>query len=114
VETIKEIVCRNCKRLLDKSKNLSDIARQMQVNPTTISRWKSGDHAPELDKIDRLAEILEVDPLEFFKRDDASSDGSLEVIKKIASLGPTELAIFKQNLDALTKPVGKKRVEKDA
>lgn len=66
METIKEIVCRNCKRLLDKKKNLSEIARLMQINPTTISRWKSGKHAPELEKIDKLAEVLGVSRDEFF------------------------------------------------
>lgn len=67
METIKEIVAYNCKRLLDKSKDLSEIARLMQISPTTISRWKSGVNSPELEKIDRLAEILEVDAQEFFR-----------------------------------------------
>lgn len=67
MESIKEVVAFNCKRLLDRSINLSELARSMQINPTTISRWKSGDHSPELDKIDRLASLIKVEPGEFFR-----------------------------------------------
>jgi transcriptional regulator with XRE-family HTH domain len=66
MESTKEIVQRNCKRLLGKSVNLTELARSMKIDPTTISRWKSGAHSPELDKIDKMAELLDVDALEFF------------------------------------------------
>lgn len=70
METIKEVLRNNLVRLLDKSVTgvqLSEISRQMQVSQTTVSRWKNGENSPELDKIDRLAEILKVDPIEFFR-----------------------------------------------
>jgi transcriptional regulator with XRE-family HTH domain len=67
METIKEIVCRNCKRLLDKSDmKLIEIERLMGVSGSTVQRWKSGVHAPELDKIDKLAKVLNVSRDEFF------------------------------------------------
>jgi transcriptional regulator with XRE-family HTH domain len=67
MESIKEVVQKNCKRLLAKPVNLNELSRSMQIHPSTISRWKSGEHAPELDKIDRLAELLNIDASEFFR-----------------------------------------------
>jgi transcriptional regulator with XRE-family HTH domain len=67
MESIKEIVARNCRRLLVKPVNLAELSRLMQIHPSTISRWKNGDHAPEMDKIDKLADLLGVDPLEFYR-----------------------------------------------
>lgn len=109
METIKEIVCRNCKRILDKTQNLSEIARLMQINPTTISRWKSGKHAPELDKLDKLAEIIGIDPMEFFSTEEKSKPDSLELIKQIASLGPIEVQVLQNTIKALTKPINSKK-----
>jgi transcriptional regulator with XRE-family HTH domain len=71
MESIKKIIQINCKRLLGKdarTENLSEIARQMGVSPTTIQRWKSGENTPEVPNLEALAEVLKIDPMEFFRR----------------------------------------------
>jgi transcriptional regulator with XRE-family HTH domain len=90
MESIKDIVAKNCKRLLNRSVNLAEVSRLMRIHPSTISRWKSGDHAPELDKLDRLAEILGVNVSEFFKDDrpepTRSQVGVFEAIRRFQSV----------------------------
>lgn len=65
---IGEIVRLNIVRLL-KDSDLSQkaIAKSVGVSEPTIYRWKSGENVPELDKLDRLAEILKIEASEFFK-----------------------------------------------
>lgn len=88
MESIKDVIAKNCKRILDKSQNLSEIARLMKISPTTISRWKSGDHVPELDKIDALAKILDIDASEFFKKEGTRIEHLpvSSTIKKLAAI----------------------------
>jgi transcriptional regulator with XRE-family HTH domain len=91
MESIKEIVCRNCKRLLDNSDlKLNEIERRMGVSGSTVQRWKSGIHAPELDKIDKLAKILNVSRDEFFATTEKVSVeiSVVEAIRRFQSIPP--------------------------
>lgn len=64
---IREIVCKNFKRLVDSSgKTKREIAQQMGVSEATLQRWKSGASFPELPNIEKLASILGVDESEFY------------------------------------------------
>lgn len=117
MESIKDIVAYNCRRLLNKSVNLADLARKIGVDPTTVSKWKSGKHSPELDKIDRIANLIGVKPQEFFEvkspqDTENTKDGSLEIIQQIASLGPSELEILMDTLKALSRPLPVKAQKK--
>jgi transcriptional regulator with XRE-family HTH domain len=58
----------------------------MKINPTTISRWKSGHHAPELDKIDKLAEILNINPLEFYRTNEAPAEPVSKTLIKMSAI----------------------------
>lgn len=101
---IGKIVCNNFNRLIDScGMTKRDIAHQMGVSESTLQRWKNGVSCPEIPNLERLAEVIHIDPIEFFKTEEI--DVSLDLIKKIASLGPVELRLLKGNLDELSKPV---------
>lgn len=121
MENMKEIVCKNCTRFLENtSLKLVEIERLMGVSNSTVQRWKNGTQAPELDKIDRLAEVLGVRTIDFFlvpgisysEIPGSSKDQSLELIQQIASLGPSELEILMDTLKALSKPLPAKAQKK--
>jgi transcriptional regulator with XRE-family HTH domain len=67
VGNIRNIVCNNFNRLVDASRMAkAEIARQMGVSATTMQRWKTGESFPELPNIEKLANVLGVDPVEFY------------------------------------------------
>lgn len=121
MENMKEIVCKNCIRYLGETRlKLVEIERLMGVSNSTVQRWKNGTQAPELDKIDKLAEVLGIRTIDFFLDTDGSDpeipetskDQSLEIIQQIASLGPSELEILMDTLKALSKPLPVKAQKK--
>ena len=104
---IGKILCKNFNRLVDLSgKTKREIAQQMGVSESTLQRWKSGASHPEIVNLERLAVVLGVNPLEFFATEE--KEDSLDLIRKIASLGPVELELLKDNLTELSKPVQNK------
>lgn len=42
----------------------------MQIDPSTLQRWKTGDTFPELPNIERLAKVLGVSEREFYTSDE--------------------------------------------
>lgn len=53
-------------RLVEKSPHTdAEIARRLDVNRSTISRWKSGDQSPPLSKIPEIAALFDVHPTIF-------------------------------------------------
>lgn len=117
MENIRVIIQKNCRRLFDESNlTLVEIARLAGVSGTTIQRWKNGENTPEVNNIEKLSEILKVRPSEFFKMEDEPQDRkdeSMNLIKQIASLGPTELEILRENLEELSKPVSIRSKKKE-
>ena len=59
-------------RIFRDFKNLTDykVAKATGINRSTFSDWKSGRSAPKLDKLRKIAEVLEV-PVEFITGEDA-------------------------------------------
>lgn len=49
---------------------MAEIAKTMGVSRTTIQRWKSGVHPPEIENLERLADVLGVSPWEFYKSEE--------------------------------------------
>lgn len=71
MENIRDVVCRNFNRLVESSgKTKREIAQQMRVSEATLQRWKSGDSFPELPNIEKLALVLGVSTLEFYRAED--------------------------------------------
>lgn len=74
METIKETIRKNLVRLIkESSKTQKKIASDVGVTEPTLYRWKSGEHSPEIDNIVKLAEALDVDPWEFYQKEEGSS-----------------------------------------
>jgi transcriptional regulator with XRE-family HTH domain len=70
MESMRETVCRNFKRIIEGSPlNAAEIARAAKVHESTVSRWKKGETVPEVDNLDEIAKILGVDVMEFYKRE---------------------------------------------
>lgn len=121
MENIRDIIRENCQRLLEREVSglsLREIARQTGVSEATIQRWKTGVNSPELNNIEKLAEVLKISPREFFEvkspeDTETSKDQSLEIIQQIASLGPSELEILMDTLKALSKPLPAKAQKKN-
>lgn len=44
-----------------------EVAKRVGVSENTLQRWKNKESYPELPNIEKLATILEVSPLEFYK-----------------------------------------------
>ena len=74
VVAIRKIFAANLRRLLT-ARNVfaKDLARDLGVTQSAISRWKMGDDLPSADNIDKIARYLKVALVELF-RDDASDD----------------------------------------
>lgn len=90
MDSYRAVIHCNLVRLLDQSDlKLIQIQRLMNVSNSTIQRWKKGTQFPEPDKMDQLATILRVSPLEFFRIEDPPVSKPLpmsEIAKRIASV----------------------------
>lgn len=74
MESIKEAVQRNTVRLLSQPGiNISELARLSKLTSSTIHKWKAGIHVPEAANIERLAEAMNIDPLEFYEKERVGS-----------------------------------------
>ncbi|MGK9299730.1 helix-turn-helix transcriptional regulator, partial [Melissococcus plutonius] len=53
----------NLSYLMDQ-KDISDekLASLINVNRTTVSRWRSGDRSPKMEKLSEIAQVFNVDP----------------------------------------------------
>lgn len=113
METIRETVRRNVVHLVESATiSQKKIASAVGVSEPTIYRWKSGENAPSLDNLDKLAEVLGVNPLVFFSTEEKDAIDPLNIIRQIGALGPTELEILKETLETLSKPLGKAKEKK--
>lgn len=92
MENMKDLVCNNFNRLVDSS-NLKkrEIAKLIGVNENTLQRWKNKDSYPELPNIEKLAEVLGVSPLEFYKSNAELRSPSLSVFKKALTSIPDDV-----------------------
>lgn len=71
MENIRTIVCKNFNRLVEASPlSKKEIARQMQIDTSTLQRWKNGDTFPELPNIEKLAKVLGVNEREFYSSEE--------------------------------------------
>jgi transcriptional regulator with XRE-family HTH domain len=74
--TLRERVARNL-RMLRRAKGLSqeELADRAEINRNYVGMLEREEHAATVDMLEKLADVLEVDPIEFFilVPDDAKS-----------------------------------------
>jgi transcriptional regulator with XRE-family HTH domain len=66
---LREIVARNLRRLR-RSRRLSqeELADQAGINRNYVGMLEREENAATVDMLEKLADVLDVDPIEFFKR----------------------------------------------
>ncbi len=66
---LREIVARNLRRLRH-AKGLSqeELADRAEINRNYVGMLEREEHAATTDMLEKLAQVLEVDPVEFFRR----------------------------------------------
>ena len=55
--------------LVEKKRTSKWLAEQMEVNPTTVSKWCTNSSQPDLASLLKIADLLEVDIKELFVRE---------------------------------------------
>lgn len=82
----------NLERLMNqKDINDSDLADLVDVNRTTVTRWRKGIRSPKLDKLPEIANVFGVEPLDLIN--DSTINDTLSEIDKISS----QLTLSRQN-----------------
>jgi transcriptional regulator with XRE-family HTH domain len=66
---LREIVARNLRRLRH-AKGLSqeELADRAEINRNYVGMLEREEHAATTDMLEKLAQVLDVDPIEFFRR----------------------------------------------
>ncbi|MGE0678901.1 helix-turn-helix domain-containing protein [Pseudolabrys sp.] len=66
---LREVVARNLRRLRQ-AKGLSqeELADRADINRNYVGMLEREQHAATIDMLEKLAEVLETDPVEFFRR----------------------------------------------
>lgn len=73
MENMKVVVSKNFNRLIVQwPGSMRDFAKLVKVNENTLQRWKNAVSCPEMPNIEKMAEALNVSPMEFFKTDYAT------------------------------------------
>ncbi|MGA0603875.1 helix-turn-helix domain-containing protein [Caulobacter sp. KR2-114] len=68
---LRGIVARNLRRLRnDSGLSQEDLADRAQINRNYVGMLEREEHAATVDMLEKLAEVLSIDPAEFFRRDD--------------------------------------------
>lgn len=67
--SLREIVARNLRRLRQ-AKGLSqeELADRADINRNYVGMLEREQHAATIDMLEKLASVLDVDPIEFFRR----------------------------------------------
>lgn len=85
--------------LLMKQHNISDeeLAELIDVNRTTINRWRTGERNPKMDKLPEIADIFKVPPQIFIGNDKNTSD----LIEDYSTLSPKQQKLLLEYLQEL-------------
>lgn len=68
---LRGLVARNLRRLRNNSGlSQEDLADRAQINRNYVGMLEREEHSATVDMLEKLAEVLDVDPAEFFQRDD--------------------------------------------
>ena len=68
---LRGVVARNLRRLRNNSGlSQEDLADRAQINRNYVGMLEREEHSATVDMLEKLAEVLDIDPAEFFRRDD--------------------------------------------
>ena len=68
--SLREIVATNLRRLRHaKSKSQEELADRAGINRNYVGMLEREQHSATVDMLEKLAEVLEADPVEFFRRE---------------------------------------------
>ncbi|MBN9077415.1 MAG: helix-turn-helix transcriptional regulator [Rhizobiales bacterium] len=68
--SLREIVATNLRRLRHaKSMSQEDLADRAGINRNYVGMLEREQHSATVDMLEKLAEVLEADPVEFFRRE---------------------------------------------
>jgi transcriptional regulator with XRE-family HTH domain len=68
--SLREVVAKNLRRLRHKQGvSQEDLADRADINRNYVGMLEREEHAATVDILEKLAEVLAVDPAEFFRRD---------------------------------------------
>lgn len=68
---LRGVVARNLRRLRNNSGlSQEDLADRAQINRNYVGMLEREEHSATVDMLEKLAEVLDVDPAEFFRRGD--------------------------------------------
>ena len=71
---LREIVARNLRRLRHaKGMSQEELADRADINRNYVGMLEREQHAATIDMLEKLAEVLEVDPIAFFERPDGAA-----------------------------------------
>jgi len=67
--SLREIVARNLRRLRhDRGLSQEELADRAGINRNYVGMLEREQHAATVDMLEKLADVLEADPVEFFRR----------------------------------------------
>ena len=96
----KKIFSENLVHLLEESgKTQLDLAKQMQVAPSTVSSWCTADKMPRMDKVERMAEYFSVPTSALIEPHNVITQRNEDTIK--AALWGGDKDLSSEDLDAL-------------
>jgi transcriptional regulator with XRE-family HTH domain len=68
--SLREVVAKNLRRLRhEQGVSQEDLADRADINRNYVGMLEREEHAATVDILEKLAEVLAVDPAEFFRRD---------------------------------------------
>ena len=68
--SLREVVAKNLRRLRhEQGVSQEDLADRANINRNYVGMLEREEHAATVDILEKLAEVLAVDPAEFFRRD---------------------------------------------
>ncbi|WP_234016546.1 helix-turn-helix domain-containing protein [Staphylococcus simulans] len=87
----------NLERLMNKrDMSDSDLANLVDVNRTTVTRWRKGIRSPKLDKLPEIANVFGVEPLDLI-----NDSNNLDTVDKITDVSVSLYQDIIENLDDL-------------
>ena len=102
-----KVIASNLKRLaFTNEKTQMDIARDLNLNQSTLSGWMNGTRTPKMDKIDMLCDYFKCSREDIMEPHNWKSD--LEFVGKINPLSTEEIQIaraYRDSDDSIKKAV---------
>lgn len=81
----------------------TQMAHDLGVKQSTVSKWVSGDNSPPTKKLEEIAAYFGIDPLLLFKKY-ASNQGQLNIFLRLRALDPHHVDAVNSLVESLATP----------